>query len=134
MKKSKANFYKIICIATSVVFIYSFSQHLFNSDSFLIGLGLQSSDATDFLAHRLSIFPIGLAILLFLVRNLSHTKVRQSVCISMGFLLLGYAFIGTYELIVENVNKYVIVPVFLEIILGVSFLIIFLINKKYKSD
>lgn len=134
MKKKKLRFYKIICVITSLVFIYSFSQHLFISDSFLNDLGLTASNATSFLAHRLSVFPLGLAVLLFLVKNLSHSKCRQYICISMGFLFLSYACIGGYELIIGSVNKYMLVPIVLEAFLGISFLSIFFNNRMIESN
>jgi hypothetical protein len=115
MKKRINHLYKAVCIITSVVFIFSFLQHLFNSDSFISDLGFQSSETTTFLVHRLTIFPIGLAFLIFLLRNLSFSKVRQIVCISIGILLLGIAFIGSFELFSGTVNNYILIPIVLEI-------------------
>jgi hypothetical protein len=123
--------YKTISLVTSAAFIYSFSQHLFNSGS-ITDLGLQSSEATYFLARRASIFPLGLAILLFLSRNLPHSKARQYICLSTGFILVGYACIGSYDLIVGTVNSLILVPIIIEVVLGVSFLAIFFKSRKAK--
>ena len=123
--------YKTVSLVTSMAFIYSFSQHLFNSGS-ITDLGLQPSEATYFLARRVSIFPLGLAILLLLSRNLPHSKARQNICFATGFIMVGYACIGSYELIIGAVNSMMLAPIIIEIILGISFFIIFFKNRNPK--
>lgn len=124
--------YKIVSLVTSFAFIYSFIQHFFNSGS-IMDMGLQTSIATYFLARRMSVFPLGIAILLFLSRNLPHSIARQYICLSTGLLLTGYALIGSYELIVKTVNSIILIPIILEIVLGVSFLTIYFKNIKVKT-
>lgn len=119
--------YKIVSLVTSAAFIYSFFQHFFNSGS-IMDMGLQTSTATYFLARRVSVFPLGIAILLFLSRNLPHSKARQYICLSTGLLLVGYAFIGSFELIMKTVNSMILIPIILEIILGITFLTIYFKN------
>ena len=125
-------FYKIVSLMTAAAFVYSFFQHILNSGA-IIDMGLQTTIATEFIAQRMSIFPLGVAVLLLLSKNLPHSKARQNICISLAVLLLGYAGLGIYAFITRTVNSNIFIPITLEIILGVSYLLIFLINRKKKA-
>ena len=126
------NFFKIVSILTSLLFIFLFYQLFLNSDSFVIGLGLQSTASTSILSRRTSMFMLGLSILLFCSRNLSHSLARQYICLSTGITMLGLACMGSYELIMGTVNSSMMIAIFIEITLGTSFLIVFLRNRKAK--
>jgi hypothetical protein len=123
------NSFKIVSIATSALFIFLFSQLLFNSDYFLIDLGLQSSDATSVLARRASIFMLGISILLFRSRNLPHSKARQYICLSTGITLIGLTCMGSYELTRGSVNSSILQAMIIEVVLGCSFLILLFKNR-----
>ena len=133
MKKIKIDFFKIICILTSLLFAYLFFTLLIDSESFLKGLGLESSVSTFFLARRASIFMLGISVLLLFAMNLSHSKARQIICLATGITMLGLSLTGIYEFINGSINSTIIPPIIIEIILGFSFLIVIFINRKKTS-
>jgi hypothetical protein len=124
------NFFKIVSIVTSALFIYLFFQLLLNSESFVNDLGLQSGEATSILARRASIFMLGITLLMFGSRNLPHAKARQIICLSTGMTMLGLACMGSYEFIRGAVNSSMLKAIIIETTLGFSFLIVFFINRK----
>jgi len=123
-------FFKIISIATSLLFIYLFSQLFFMSDSFVKGLGMEPSIASLVLARRAAMFMLGVAVLMFASRNLPPSKVRQIICLSTGITFLGLSCMGTYEFINGHVNSSIFIAIVIETILWISFGIILLKNRK----
>ena len=124
--------YKIVCIVTSVLFIVLFLQLFLSPGPFVKDLGLQPSVATSVLGRRVSIFMLGISILLFCSRGLSHSKARQFICLSTGITMVGLACMGTYEYFMKTVNSSIFIAIIIETILGFSFLIIFFKNRKVK--
>jgi hypothetical protein len=125
-------FFKIVSIATSVLFVYLFSQLFFISDSFVRGLGLEPSVTSLVLSRRASMFMLGIAILLFASRNLPQSKTRQIICFSTGTTLFGLACMGSYEFIKGNVNSSIIIAISIETILWISYGIIILKDRNSK--
>jgi hypothetical protein len=132
MKKPGINFYKVVSIITSLLFAYLFFTLLLNSESFLKDLGLQSSVTTYFIARRASIFMLGISVLMFGSKDLPHSKARQIICIATGITMLGLSCMGSYELIMGNVNSSILTAIFIETILWISFGIIIFMNRKSK--
>jgi hypothetical protein len=126
------NLFKIVCIATSVLFIYLSFQLLFMSDAFVIDLGQQPSEATPVLCHRAAMFMIGVSVLMFVSRNLSHSKARQMICLATGTTLFGLNFMGWFEFFRGTVNNSIFVAITIETILWVSFAIILFKNREPK--
>lgn len=124
--------YKIVSVATSILFIYLFVQLLFMSDSFIIDLGLQSSEAGSVLARRASMFMLGISLLMFGTRNLPHSKTRQIICMATGLTLFGLSCVGSYEYIKGTVNSSILIAIICETILWVCFGIILL--KNYQNQ
>jgi hypothetical protein len=124
--------YKIISIATSLLFIYLFLQLFFMSDSFVEGLGMEPSIASLVLARRAAMFMLGIAVLMFASRNLPPSKVRQIICLSTGITFLGLSCMGTYEFINGHVNSSIFIAIIIETILWISFGIILLKNRKFQ--
>jgi hypothetical protein len=124
--------YKIISIATSLLFIYLFLQLFFMSDSFVKGLGMEPSIASLVLARRAAMFMLGIAVLMFTSRNLPPSKVRQIICLSTGITFLGLSCMGTYEFINGHVNSSIFIAIIIETILWISFGIILLKNRKFQ--
>jgi hypothetical protein len=125
-------FFKIVSIATAVLFVYLFTQLFFISDSFVRGLGLEPSVASLVLSRRASIFMLGIAILLFASRNLPPSKTRQIICFSIGLTLFGLACMGSYEFVKGNVNSSIMIAITTETILWVSYGIIILKDRNSK--
>jgi hypothetical protein len=125
--------FKIVSIATSLLFIYLFSQLFFMSDSFVSNLGLDPSIASLVLARRASMFMLGIAILMFASRNLPPSVARRNICLSTGITLFGLACMGSYEFIKGNVNSSIIIAITIETILWISYGIIIIKDRNSKS-
>ena len=117
-------FYKIVSIATSVLFIYLFAQLLFTPSSFIEDLGLEASEAGCILARRASMFMLGISVLMFGARNLPHSEARQVICMATGITLFGLSCMGSYEFIKGTVNSSILIAIICETVLWVSFGII----------
>ena len=117
--------YNILCIATSVLFIFLFFQLILIPDDFVRSMGLQPAVATAVLARRAAMFMLGISTLLFCSKNLENLKARQSICLSTGITLIGLAFTGIYEHFMGTVNNSIFIAITIETILGFSFLSIF---------
>lgn len=129
-KLAMKSFYKIISIATAVLFVYLFSLLFFFSDSFIEDLGLEPTTATIVLARRASMFMLGIAILMFCSRNFPVSKARQINCLSVGATLLGLACMSTFEFVNGNVNSSIMVAIIIESVLSVSYGIILIVDRK----
>lgn len=127
------SFYKVVSITTAVLFAYLFSEMFFFSDSFILGLGLEPSATTLVLARRTSMFMLGVAFLMFTLRNLPPSKARQAVCLSVGVTLLGLAGMGTYELVKGSVNNSILVAIVIESVLWISYAIITIMDIKQQQ-
>jgi uncharacterized membrane protein len=124
--------YKIVSVATSILFIYLFVQLLFMPTSFIKDLGLQPSEAGSVLARRASMFMLGISALMFGTRNLPYSKTRQTICMATGITLFGLSCVGSYEYIKGTVNSSILIAIICETILWVCFGIILL--KKYQNQ
>lgn len=127
-------FFKITSIATSVLFVYLFAELLFFSDSFVKDLGLEPSIATLVLARRVSMFMLGIAVLMFLSRNLPNSAPRKFICLSTGITLLGLSIMGIFEFINGNVNSSIIAAIVIESILWISYGIILILDRKTEKE
>jgi hypothetical protein len=125
-------FYKMVCIATSVLFVYLSFQLLFMSDAFVVDLGQQPSDATAVLSRRAAMFMLGVSVLMFVSRNLPPSKARQLICMATGITLFGLNFMGWFEFIRGTVNNSIFVAITIETILWVSFAFILIKNRATK--
>jgi hypothetical protein len=134
MKSPTLNYFKIVCIVTSALFAYLFFVLLFNSDSFINSIGLNSNETTFILARRTSIFMLGISILLFGAKNLPHSKARQTICLSAGITLIGLAVMSCYELIKGTVNSSMLQAFIIETTLGIIFGLIFILNRFSKTS
>jgi hypothetical protein len=134
MKTPTINYFKIVCIITSALFAYLFFVLLFNSDSFINGIGLKPSETTFILARRTSIFMFGISVLLYGAKNLPDSKARQIICFSAGITLIGLASMSCYELIKGTVNSSMLQAFIIEITLGIIFGLIYILNRFAKNN
>ncbi len=132
MKKG-INFYKILSISISILYLFLFIQLFFDCHSFVTDLGLQPNEAMPILCRRTAIFLLGLSILMFSVRNLTHSSARQYLCLSSGITMTLMSFMGSYELLVGSVNSSILVAIIIEVIFGISFLFLFFKSRKMVS-
>jgi len=125
--------YKILSIATSILFIYLFCLLFFMSDSFFKDLGLEPSIASLVLARRTAMFMLGIAVLTFASRNLPASKARQIICLSLSITLFGLSCMGIFEFINGNINASITTAIIIETILWVLFGIVIIKDRKVEA-
>ena len=128
------NFYKIVTVATGMLFLYLAFQMLFMADDFVSGMGLQPSLTTNVLSKRVAMFMLGIAVLMFTARNLPHSSARQFICLSIAITLSGLSITGAYEFLRGTVNRSILVAITIETTLWISFGIILLKNINPKVN
>ena len=124
------NWFKTLCIITSVLFAYLFLTLLLDAKTFINDIGLESCEAAIILARRASIFMLGISVLMISSRNLTKPKARQIICLATGITMVGLACVGSYELNKGTVNSSMMTAIIIETILGVSFGLIYFLNKR----
>lgn len=117
-------FYKFICGATSVLFVFLTLRLLLTPVTFASSMGLEPSAATSVLLRRAAMFMAGLAVLTFCARNLQDLTARRCVCLSAAVTLLGLACMGIYERLMGTVNESIFIAIGIESVLGISFLMV----------
>ena len=127
------SFYKLLCIGTSILFVYLFTLLFFRSDTFITDIGLEPSLASLVLARRAAMFMLGVSFLTFASRNLLPSKERQIICLTIAIILFGLACMGTYEFMQGNINASIIPPIVIETILWLSFGGVALVKEKQKA-
>lgn len=117
-------FYKSLCCATAVLFVFLALRLLLTPVTFAASLGLEPSAATSVLLRRAAMFMAGLAVLTFYARSLQDLPARRCVCLSAAVTLLGLACMGTYERLMGTVNESIFIAIAIESVLGLSFLMV----------
>jgi hypothetical protein len=119
-------FYKGICSATSVLFVFLALRLLLTPVAFAASMGLEPSVATSVLLRRAAMFMVGLAVLTFYARSLQDLQARRCICLSASVTLLGLACMGTYERLMGTVNASIFIAIGIESVLGLAFLMVLL--------
>lgn len=122
--------FKITSIATAVLFIFLFFQTFVTSETFIREMGLMPDSTSIILIRRASLFMLGLAVLMFLSRNLSVSKARIYLSISMSVIFFSLAINGSSGYVYGNYNSSIFIAVFIESILGLAFVLNIIIDRK----
>lgn len=104
MKKG-VNYYKILSIGISLLYLSLFAQLFIDGNTFASDLGLETNESIPILCRRMAVFLLGLSILMFSSRNLTHSSARQYLCLATGITMMLMPFLGGYELIRGTVNS-----------------------------
>ncbi len=124
------NIYKILNWFTSLLCLYLFYVLLFDATSFFTDIEVDACQAAYILAKRASMMMLGISILLFLSKNLQHSDARQIIIISSAMIMLGFATMGSFELIRGNIGTAIIGAIVIEISIGISYIFVFLQSRK----
>lgn len=125
--------YKIATIGTSLLFVYLFAELFFTPVAFVEDLGLEATLSTSILCRRAAMFMIGLAVLLFGVRKMVNSSIRQTICFSTAITMTGLACLSSFEMARGTVNSSIWVAIILETISAVLFWIVFFKNLRTKT-
>lgn len=126
--------YKIATIGTSLLFVFLFVQLFFTPVAFVEDLGLEATLSTSILCRRASMFMLGLAVLLFGVRKLEHSSVRQTISLSTSITMTGLAALSSFEMLRGTVNNSIWVAIVIETISAVLFWVVFFKNLRTKTN
>lgn len=118
-------FYKIISILTSLLFIHLFQLLLFDSASFLTGIGLSACDTAVIFARRASAGMLGFAVLTALSVKLKPSYARQIVSSVISVVMYGFASAGLYEYSAGTITSSILQAVVIELSLATAYLVIF---------
>ncbi|MCP3943791.1 MAG: hypothetical protein GY710_20250 [Desulfobacteraceae bacterium] len=128
------NKFKILSIFTSVFCLYLFGLLCFFPQSLLNDLGIAGSETAYFISRRTSVLILGISALTFLARNITHSKAIQAISLSVCVSMIGLAITGTYELIRGFVSNDILISIFTESVLSISFFYIWFSDRQKNSD
>lgn len=121
--------FKITSIATAVLFTFLFIQIFFMPGAFITDIGLTPDTASIVLIRRASLFMLGLAVLMFLSRNIPASKARIYLSISMSVIFFSIAINGISGYLYGNYNSSIFIAVIIESVLGLAFVLNILIDS-----
>jgi hypothetical protein len=93
-------------------------------------MGLTPDTASIVLIRRASLFMLGLAVLMFLSRNIPASKGRIYLSISMSVIFFCLAINGSSGYIYGNYNSSIFIAIIIESILGLAFVLNIRIDKQ----
>ena len=134
MGKSNYNYFKILSLSTAVIFTFLFFTLLFNTESFLIDLGLQANDSSLIITRRASMFMLGVSILMYGSINIVNSKAIQVISLATAISMFGLSCLGIYELNKGSVNKSILIAIIIETILWISFTFIFITKREKATE
>jgi hypothetical protein len=70
---------------------------------------------------------------MFCSKDFPPSKPRQVICLATGITMLGLACMGSYELIMSNVNSSILTAIIIETLLGACFGIVIYINRNIET-
>ena len=103
---------------------------MFDPNAFIEDVGLMPDIASLVIIRRAAIFMFGIVVLLLGSLRLKPGKELRAISLSIAATLLGLATMGIYEFIKGTVNSSIIQAVVIESILGISYLTVFIANRK----
>ena len=103
-----------VCIILSIVVMF-FPELIF------MLFQIDGNEAAYFVGRRASILFLGLAILLWLVRNSNHSSSIQAICAGMSILWGGLAILGSIEFLRGYAGIGIVPPIIIELLLGISY-------------
>ena len=135
LKNRLMKLYRIVCVACAVLFSALFIQLLFYPESFITGVGMETSSAAIVVTRRASVLMLGLAFVLFSSLWLQSTVTRRLISGSMALVMFGLAALGSYELYYGTVSSAIKPAIVIELVFGLSFLVlVFRAKSKHMLD
>ncbi len=128
------NKFKILSIFTSGLCLYLFCLLFFFPQSLFNDFGIEGSEIAYFLSRRTSALMLGISVLTFLARNITHSKTIQAISLSVCVSMIGLAITGSYELIRGFVSSDILISIFIESVLSISFFYIWFSDRQKKSN
>ncbi len=128
-KLKNMNRFKVVCVLTSMLYLYLFVSLLLFPESFCRDLGITGSESLYFLARRASALMLGFSVLLFLARNVPPSAARQAIALSVGVNMAAFALLGSFEWIRGFVNKSILSAIVTEVLVAVFYFSFFISDR-----
>ena len=95
---------------------------------------IQEHDSAFFILRRAAMLFLGFSIIAFLGRNSSNSKLRQAICLGISISMFALAILGIIEYFQGSVGLGVFIAIVTEIIIGVLYFRIWLLNLLIDVD
>lgn len=123
------NKFKTASILTSALYFYLFIILLLFPESLCEDFGIEGNETFYFLARRASMLMLGFSTLLFLVRNTIPSVSRQVIAFSVSLNMVGFALMGTFELVRGFLEISILQVITIELLVSVIFFFLFLSDR-----
>jgi hypothetical protein len=124
-------FFKAISILTSLLYFYLFIRLLIFPESLCNDFGVAGNESAYFLARRASMLMMGFSALLFLLRNIPPSVVRQAISFSVGLNMAGFAAMGLFELMRGFVKTSILGVIAIEVLVATIYFSFLISDRRY---
>jgi hypothetical protein len=115
--------FRITAIVSAIVFLALFGLLLVDGRLYVATYGVPQDAGADFLARRAAPLFLGLAVILWMLRDLPVGATRDALCLGMVPLWFGIAATGVYEYATGQASAAVLVAAAAAILIGGVFLV-----------
>lgn len=125
------NKFKIMSLLTSALYFYLFILLLLFPESICMDFGIVGDESLYFLARRTSMLMLGFSVLLFLLRNMPPSAVRQAVSFSVSLNMAGFVLLGFFELIRGFLKSSILSVIFIEVLVAAIYFSFLVSDRRY---
>ena len=115
---------RILCILAALVCLILFALLLTNGGMYVETYGVAADDGARFMARRAAPMFVGLAVLLWLVRDLPKGTARDAICSAMAVIFAGIACTGIYEYLVGVAAAPILLAAVAELGIALAFVVV----------
>jgi hypothetical protein len=122
--------FKTVALITSIVALTLGVGYFIAGDLVVSRWQLPVSDGVLLMGRRLGALYLGLAAIFFFARSTPLSETRVALALGTTLTLAFLALVGVYELLAGHLGMGILVSVAVETILAVSFLRLYLIDRR----
>jgi hypothetical protein len=113
--------YRLACILLAIVVAVLAAILLIAPGLYTSTYGVSADTGGMFMGRRAAPGFLGLALLLWLLRDVTDKTVQHAVCISMVVMFAGIALTGTSAFLIGTASWTILLAAFAEVVIAVSF-------------
>lgn len=115
---------RILCVLAALVCLILFALLLTNGGMYVETYGVAADNGARFVARRAAPMFAGLAVLLWLVRDLPKGTARDAICSAMAVMWTGIACTGMYEYVAGVATAPILWAAVAELGIALAFLVL----------